>query len=345
MQETPLHTSKMAWAQPGTETVTEGVHRIALPLPMDGLTAVNVYLLETTDGLLMIDGGWNVPEGREQLEVSLAELGFMIEDITEILVTHIHRDHFTLASALQQEFGMKVWLGDGERENLQIIQADPRDSSLSDEMLSLTGADHLIADFKGWLDAQPQQQHSWHDPSDWFSGEMLIERGGVRLRALPTPGHTRGHYVFVDDARSLLFSGDHILPTITPSIGFESTRNHQALQQFLESLRQVIQLGDLALMPSHGPVGMSSTERATELIDHHEQRLDEILSHVDDGETAYKVASDLKWTRRGTALNDLEPFSRALAVIECEYHLELLETRGVLSSRDVGGVRFYYRAG
>ena len=34
------------------------------------------------------------------------------------------------------------------------------------------------------------------------------------------PGHTPGHYVFADRADGLLFAGDHVLPTITPSIGF-----------------------------------------------------------------------------------------------------------------------------
>jgi glyoxylase-like metal-dependent hydrolase (beta-lactamase superfamily II) len=173
---------------------------------------------------------------------------------------------------------------------------------------------------------------------------MVIERGNTRLRAIATPGHTQGHFVFVDDERSLLYSGDHILPTITPSVGFEAVRNTQALAAFLESLQRVAQLGDLALMPSHGPVGMSSKERTLALLAHHEERLEQILAQVDDGETAYKVASDLQWTRRQLTLDGLEPFSRALAVIETEYHLELLDARGVLTSELVGGVRFYRRA-
>ncbi len=334
----------MAWARPVAETVAPGVHRLPLPLPMDGLTAVNVYLIDTGDGLLMIDGGWSVPEGREHLDRHLADLGFTVHDIAEILVTHIHRDHYTLASVLNQEFGTRVWLGDGERANLAVLQSNPRSGTLSTQLLQETGADHLIASFDDWLRVQPDTVRDWGDPTDWLHDETAISRGNTVLHAIATPGHTRGHYVFADASRALLFSGDHILPTITPSVGFESVRHEQALSAFLASLERVARMGDYALMPSHGPAGMSSAERAEELLAHHEERLEQILAQVDDGETAYKVSSDLRWTKRQIELGDLDPFSRALAVIETEYHLELLEERGVLASDLVGGVRFYRRA-
>ena len=57
--------SEPHWTEPGAHPVADGVHRIPLPLPMDGLRAVNVYALETDDGLTLIDGGWAVEEARE----------------------------------------------------------------------------------------------------------------------------------------------------------------------------------------------------------------------------------------------------------------------------------------
>ena len=53
------------------------------------------------------------------------------------------------------------------------------------------------------------------------------DTGGSRLTgrdllAVPTPGHTQGHVVFADVERALLFAGDHVLPRITPSVGFEA---------------------------------------------------------------------------------------------------------------------------
>ena len=118
------------WAEPGAWKVAEGIHRIPLPLPMDGLKAVNVYAVETPAGLTLMDGGWAIPEGREALEKGLALIGAGVGDITTFLVTHAHRDHYTLASVLGAEVGAKVALGSGERATLEIVQrqalADPR---------------------------------------------------------------------------------------------------------------------------------------------------------------------------------------------------------------------------
>ena len=51
-----------------------------------------------------------------------------------------------------------------------------------------------------------------------------------------TPGHTRGHVVFHDTGGGLLFAGDHVLPAITPSIGFEPVLSDDPLGAFLGSL-------------------------------------------------------------------------------------------------------------
>ncbi len=59
------------WTEPGAFEVAPGVHRLPLPLPMDGLRAVNVYVVETDDGLVLIDGGWAIPESRKVFESSL----------------------------------------------------------------------------------------------------------------------------------------------------------------------------------------------------------------------------------------------------------------------------------
>ena len=46
------------WTEPGVFPVAPGVHRVPLPLPTDRLRAVNVYVLEAGDGLVLIDSGW-----------------------------------------------------------------------------------------------------------------------------------------------------------------------------------------------------------------------------------------------------------------------------------------------
>ena len=45
------------WTAPGVYRSAPGVHRIPLPLPHDGLRAVNVYALPDGDGWTLIDSG------------------------------------------------------------------------------------------------------------------------------------------------------------------------------------------------------------------------------------------------------------------------------------------------
>ena len=112
------------WSKEGAWQVTEGIHRIPLPLPMDGLRAINVYVIETPDGLTLIDGGWAIAEARELLERCLRDVGYGFGDIKRFLVTHVHRDHFTLATVLGREYGADVSLGLGERPALELLN-DP----------------------------------------------------------------------------------------------------------------------------------------------------------------------------------------------------------------------------
>src|SRR3954453_4689207 len=97
--------SGLVWTEEGAWPVPPGVVRIPLPLPMDGLRAVNVYVLETDDGLVLIDGGWAIPESRSLFESSMNQAGYPLSDIRRFLVTHMHRDHYPQAYVVGHEVG------------------------------------------------------------------------------------------------------------------------------------------------------------------------------------------------------------------------------------------------
>ena len=80
--------------RPGVYPVLDGVFRIPLPLPNDGLSAVNVYVINDGAGLVLIDSGWALAESQRQLERSLADIDYKLADIRQFLVTHVHQDHY-----------------------------------------------------------------------------------------------------------------------------------------------------------------------------------------------------------------------------------------------------------
>ena len=318
-----------AWTEPGAEAVAPGIHRIPLPLPMDGLRAVNVYAVEDGDGLVLIDGGWALDVSRELLERSLADLGHTLRDIRRVLVTHMHRDHYTQAVAIRRAVGAEVALGVEEQGSIRDLVAGRNGMiAAQPERLRRLGAVELADQ----LDATPvglsDTLSYYEDPDVWLEpGRVELET--LALDAVHTPGHTRGHLVFHAPDRGLLFAGDHVLPHITPSIGFEPDRPPFPLRDYLSSLERVLALPDAMLLPAHGPAGGSAHERAHELLAHHDQRLADTHAALGMGAAlAPEVARILRWTSRGRGFEELHLFDQMLAVLETAAHLDVLVLRG-----------------
>jgi glyoxylase-like metal-dependent hydrolase (beta-lactamase superfamily II) len=337
-----------AWTEPGAFEVAPGVYRIPLPMPNDGLAAVNVFAIDDGKGLTLIDGGWAVEAARKALELGLQQLGATTRSITRILVTHSHRDHYTLAVQLRRELGIPIALGIGEKPNLETIIAGMSNFTPQLPLLREAGAFEL-ADFMEKRDRPMNVADGWELPDQWLeAGEAEV--GQRRLTILATPGHTRGHVVFADQENQLLFAGDHVLPHITPSLGLEAALTSSPLREFLSSLAAVRALPDLKLLGAHGPSGASSHQRVDELVLHHDQRLAEMLAVVaaatpEIGVTSMAVAGSVGWTRRKRALADLDPFNKMLAILETTAHLRVLtETGAIVRRRDPAGVALYAAA-
>lgn len=321
-----------SWTEPGAFEVAPGVHRIPLPLPQDALRAVNVYAIESHEGLALVDAGWSLPESWEQLALGLKQVGHEIEEISHCLVTHIHRDHYTQAMALRRELGTKVLLGAGEQQSISALRrADLSVLNAQLAQLRQHGAEAVVRALQELGYGGKPDPAQWELPDDWMAGRSTISLGDRDLLALPTPGHTQGHVVFSDLQNGLLFAGDHVLPHITPSIGFEPVSGALPLRDYLDSLSTVRELPDLRLLPAHGPVTDSVHRRVDELVAHHADRLEACRAVLSAGaETAYQVARRLRWTRRERAFDELDPFNQMLATAETAAHLDLLAAQGKL---------------
>jgi glyoxylase-like metal-dependent hydrolase (beta-lactamase superfamily II) len=336
------------WTEPGLYTVAPGVHRIPLPLPQDGLRAVNVYAIEEADRLVLVDAGWALAQSRELLVKALGTIGAELGDIDQFLVTHVHRDHYTQAITVRGEVGSRVALGKAEQISLQRMhEIEHVAFGPQLPLLVLAGAADLKNELLELGRTMPPEQVAdaragYEYPDEWLADGQDVAVGERTLRVVETPGHTRGHVVFRDEANGLLFAGDHVLPHITPSIGFEPAPQEMPLRNYLGSLQTVRELPDLRLLPAHGPVAESAHRRIDELLEHHSKRLDATQRTIREGAvTAAESANLLTWTRREKRLIDLDPMNRMLAVLETAAHLNLLVVRGVLRSETIDGVEHY----
>ncbi|CAM5739763.1 MBL fold metallo-hydrolase [Mycolicibacterium aubagnense] len=305
------------------------IARIQLPLPLPDLTVVNAYAVGTDAGVTLIDPGWATAESEAALTAGLHAMGYGVSDVRQILVTHAHWDHYTQALKWRAALDIEVMLGAEERHSISAFDAQAGVHPNQVPVLRRAGAPAL-ADAVAALRWEPYEQGiPFAAPDRWLRDGEVIDAGGVPITVRATPGHTRGHMVF--EISDMAFTGDHLLPRITPSVAFERAPEKLPLRSFLRSLQLFLELPDARMLPAHGDTEHHTRRRAQELLDHHDERLSIIAELISSGATtAFEVATRMRWTRRKHTLTELETVHQMTAVLEVLAHLDLLVTQGLL---------------
>ena len=257
------------WSAEGAWQVAEGIHRILLP-PADGRPQgpSTSYAIETDDGLTLIDGGWSIQVARDLLERCLRDIGYGFGDIRRFLVTTSTATTTRSRPCWGTEYDAEVALGLGRSRawTCSTTRCAGRWSwsAARSSTCSRTAGAHEVAGRGRQARPTSPDPAWWQYPHTWLTGDQQVEVGARTLDAVHTPGHTPGHFVFADQAAGLLFAGDHVLPTITPSIGFTVPPVPDPLGDFMASLTKVRSLPDLRVLPAHGPVAPSTHARVDE---------------------------------------------------------------------------------
>ena len=108
----------------------------------------------------------------------------------------------------------------------------------------------------------------------------LLAAGDGRLRAIHTPGHAPDHLCFLDEATGTLFSAD--LVVLGSSVVIPYSRGG-SLARYLASLRRILEIDPVRMLPAHGPVIESPAEVLSAHLDHRQQREDQIVDLVRTG--------------------------------------------------------------
>jgi glyoxylase-like metal-dependent hydrolase (beta-lactamase superfamily II) len=213
----------------------------------------------------------------------------------EIILTHVHPDHSAGVNALndhlEQQHGARVPVA----------------------------AHRLTAEsLKGQISFD---RHIEDEEILGLKGEPAI-----KLRALYTPGHARGHLCFYDERTGALISGDNI-------VGFGSVLIDPPegnMREYFASLRRMRALPNLSvLFGGHGPAIANPYEKIDEYITHRLQREELILAAVREGAATPKEIVTRAYT-------DVSPKAHAMAERAVLAHLEKLEADGMIerSSQD-----------
>jgi glyoxylase-like metal-dependent hydrolase (beta-lactamase superfamily II) len=293
-------------------TVTEvapGLHRLALPLGIHGVSTVSAYLLAGArsgngGGDTLVDCGVAAaptpdgdpgPDGTAALEAALAACGSGFEQIERLIVTHAHIDHFGLAGEVVRRSGGQLWMHRSTELDLAKYAepdeaVDRRELMLADHGLfgpELTDSSRGLWD---WLPVMP----SVGRPSTLLDGGERFAVGDRTWEVVHTPGHSPGHVCLWSAADRLLCSGDHLLQLVSPPVTFERGFGADPMGAYLESLERVRVLEPELTLPGHGPPFPDGARRAASISRNKLRRLEQIRGKVEErGRTATELTDEL----------------------------------------------------
>ncbi|MCU1607823.1 MAG: Beta-lactamase-like Metallo-hydrolase [Modestobacter sp.] len=319
---------------PPVEQLRGDLWSIPVPIPHNPLRYVSVYAFAVPGGVSLIDTGWESDAGWAALTDGLASIGASVADVRGVLVTHLHFDHLGLAARVREASGAWVAMHPADAELVAGMQGQDPAAAVAAEVDFLVG---LGADrAEATADVGPPENMTrflrMAVPDRLLHDGDLADLPGWALRAVHTPGHTPGHLCFSEERTGLFFSGDHVLPRISPNISTGAQSGADPLRSFLASLAAVRGRTPAEVLPAHEWRFTGLAERVDQLTAHHEHRLAELLAAVRDHphSTPWDLAAFLTWSRPWSSY---ERRMRIFAVTETDAHLRLLASRGLVVPR------------
>jgi glyoxylase-like metal-dependent hydrolase (beta-lactamase superfamily II) len=160
-------------------------------------------------------------------------------------------------------------------------------------------------------------------------GSLIAYTGGF-LRAIHTPGHARDHICFIDDARGILFSGDHVVGEGTVFV----SPGGGGMGAYMASLERLLAQDVRAIFPAHGPVIEPGQPKIVEYLAHRRMRERQVLEGLRAGarrvpEIVNRIYADVPGDLHG------------LAGESTLSHLLKLEEEGTVRSWEQGGERLW----
>jgi len=311
------------------EEILPQLYKIEIPLPNNPLKALNSYLIKGQDRFLIIDTGMDREECKQEMFTALKKLGVDLKR-TDFFITHVHADHLGLISALATD-SSTVYFNEQEPSIVAAERFEKRWLGISE-----THRTHGFpeAEAEKAMQNHPGRKYGLKNHVDFhiLKEDDIVEIADYSFRCIETPGHSPGHMCLYEPTKKILVSGDHILSKITPNITVWPEMDN-SLKHYLASLEKIYPLDVNLVLPGHRNIWNNHRKRIAELQEHHKNRLNEILSVLEEGgKTTWEIAPYISWDINYSSWELFPPAQKMFAFGETLAHLIYLEGNKTIQS-------------
>lgn len=320
-----------------TAMIAEGIYQLPIPTPF-AVGEVNLYLV-AGETLTLVDVGPLTEEAWSALVGGMEQIGYRLEDVEQVVLTHHHVDHCGLLERVREVSGAvtlahplarpyvehdKAFMEFHDQFFLQIYQ----ESGVPEEKLSLIQRFHkMITTFSTPSKIDIALKHEQRVP------------GLAEWQVLYTPGHSQSHLSLYRERDRVFIGGDHIIKHISSNAFTEPPRDKTltrplTLVQYRTALEMCADMDIEKVLPGHGEVVTNHRELILGRLNRNWERTGVLRQHLRDGEkTAYQLTELLF----PTLIHKEMP----LTLSETLGHLDLLAVLHQVEIHKRNGVNYY----
>ena len=233
------------------ERILPGLWRLRLPLPWPGVPHCNAWAIQAASGIVLVDTGMHEPCSLAQLERALDQVGYELEDVSLLVCTHAHSDHWGQAAPICRRANCELWLHPNHAHATESA-SDPQ-STLARriEVGRQSGVpENALRRYAEQMTGVPSGIAEMIEPDRDLVAGVEIESDLGTWTVYETPGHAPSHVCLFQAQRRILISGDHLLGRI--SLFYDYGWTPDPVGEFLHSLDVVDRLGARLCLAGHG---------------------------------------------------------------------------------------------
>ncbi len=193
------------------------------------------------------DGG---PDSLSQLEHAMAQVGLRLDQVTQLVITHAHTDHWGQAASVIGRSGCQMWM----HPNHEHATAELDHESVATHWAEIARQSGIPSKLFEAYVARAKDSPSGIAllvaPDRELVAGVTIDTDLGPWQVFETPGHAPSHICLFQPEHRIMISGDHLLGRV--SLYYDYGWTPDPVAEFLNSLELVDGLDARLCLSGHG---------------------------------------------------------------------------------------------